>query len=208
MTTKNEKVRVYWDSCVYIDCIQKTQPRFSVLEKIYEQAEIGEIEFIASTFILAEVVKCKNLAISAADQEAVIRRFFKKSFFRFRPVDRQIAEKAAAISRTFPDIKPPDAIHIATAIRYECRCFQTYDGECGGPKKPIAYSGRIDNLTIELPRVILFDRQQTFDSHPPPPPAIPPPHSNNWHFPTSRKPPHPLRRLIALSPPSGKLCNR
>jgi predicted nucleic acid-binding protein len=199
MPTKPE--RIYWDSCVYIDCIQKKQPRFAMLERIYDQAINGEVEFVASTLVLAEVVRCKELTIPAADQELVIRNFFKRSFFHFRPVDRLIAEEAAAISRAYPDLKPPDAIHIATAIRYSCTRLQTYDGECGGPKKMIAYSGRVGRppLKIELPQLIgdhqpsLFDPPQRVDTN------------NNEHSASlshlrSRPQIHPMRQVFSLSP--------
>ena len=152
MTT--EPQRIYWDSCVYISCIEGTPDRVDVLHKILQLAEAGEIVFVASALVIAEVSRIKNSAADVAEQAKTIRAFFENDFIAVRGVDRKTAEDAAEIGRQ-TGLRGADCVHVATAIRWKCRSFQTYDGEMGNPKKLLAFNGKIGvpPLTIELPRI-------------------------------------------------------
>lgn len=145
-------VRIYWDSCVYISCIQETPSRISTLKKIIQQAEDGEIVLITSTFILAEVVKIKDCPLTSDEQSDKIKDFFDNEYIKVRDLDRKTASMANEIARAH-SISPADAVHLATALRWQCDSFQTYDGEKGGPTKLLAFDGKIGKppLKIEIP---------------------------------------------------------
>lgn len=151
----NKPIRIYWDSCVYIDCIQQTPGRHDVLDEIIEEAKNNRIILVASTLVLAEVSKLDGLTISIAEQARKIRDFFENNFIQVRGVTRRIAEEASDLGRKH-SIKPADAVHVATALDYECVSLQTFDGvpKCHG--KLIGLDGKIGNppLKIEVPRVI------------------------------------------------------
>jgi len=157
----NEPDRIYWDSCAYISCIEQSPGRGDALRNIVSQAEVGEIVFVASAFVIAEVTKLKRSSESDLKQFRMIRDFFKNDFIRVRAVDRMVAEKAQEISRQHK-VKPGDAVHIATACIYKCTSFQTYDGEKkesneGNPsstKGLLRLDGKIGvpPLKIEIPR--------------------------------------------------------
>jgi predicted nucleic acid-binding protein len=117
-------------------------------------AERGEIVFVASTLVIAEVTKIKDASTTAAQQSKLIREFFENPYIQVRSVDRLIAEEAQEISRKY-GLQPSDSIHVATALRYKCQCLQTYDGEQGNPKKMLAFNGKIGTpaLLIELPQL-------------------------------------------------------
>ena len=53
----NKPALLYWDSCVFISCIQHDPRRFATLEAIVEEARSGKIILVASTMVLAETVK-------------------------------------------------------------------------------------------------------------------------------------------------------
>jgi predicted nucleic acid-binding protein len=157
----SEPRRIYWDSCLYISCIERTPSRCAVLDSILEAAKKREIILVASSLVLAEVVKVReDYGAPGADeaQSKLIAAFFENDFISVRSVDRKTAEDAREISRQF-GLKPPDAIHVATAIRFKCECLQTYDGEDGNSRKLIAFNGRIGTprLPIELPRAMPKD---------------------------------------------------
>jgi predicted nucleic acid-binding protein len=156
----NEPVRVYWDSCVYIACIQKEPKRFGVLRAIMKMVEDGDIVLVASALILAEVIKLNASTQKLATQAKKIREFFENDYIKVRSVGRTTAEAAAAISRKY-GLKPPDAIHVATAIETNCRYFQTYDGENGDAKRLLAFNGKIGSpaLAICLPATIAKEIQ-------------------------------------------------
>ncbi len=175
MPTKPE--RIYWDRCVYISCIEETPGRYPVLREVLRDAESGTIVLVASALVIAEVVKLENSSEPAAKQADLIRDFFENDYIHVRALDRAIAEEAVKISRTH-GIKPPDAIHIATALRWECSCLQTYDGEDGDSKKLLAFDRKIGwpALPIALPSRRMSRRQPSlFDTEPPPSPPQRPP---------------------------------
>ena len=144
--------KIYWDSCVYISCIQETTGRIDTLRKIIKQAEDGDIVLVASTFIIAEVVKIKDCVLTSDEQADKIKEFFDNDYIKVRDLDRKTASMANEIARVH-SINPADAVHLATALRWQCDSFQTYDGEKGGPTKLLAFDGKIGRppLKIELP---------------------------------------------------------
>jgi predicted nucleic acid-binding protein len=158
MTSK--PVPVYWDSCVYIDCIQEEPSRYPELRKVISEAEGGKIVLVASTAVIAEVVKLKQSADPLQQQVAKIHDFFENDYLEFKAVDRSTADDAANLCRLH-GLRPMDAIHVATALRWECRFFQTYDGYAAtnattktGRPYLLAMDGQIGQprpLTIELP---------------------------------------------------------
>jgi predicted nucleic acid-binding protein len=182
MTTK--PVAVYWDSCVYIDYIQQEPNRYPVLCAIMEDARAGKIIFVASTLVLAEVNKLKLSAEPVEQQAELIRQAFENDYIEVKGVTRDIAVQAAGLCRDF-GIKPSDAIHVATALAFNCRCFQTYDGDKRGSERKkgrqylLDLSGKIGRppLRIELPNQIFQDDRPLFDIQAPatPPAGATPP---------------------------------
>lgn len=158
----NDPPRIYWDSCVYISCIENTEGRGKLLREILQSATSGEIVFIASALVIAEVTKFKHPTKDAIAQAEEIRAFFENDYIRVYNADRRTAEEAAEICRN-TGLNPPDAIHLATAIRLKCDSFQTYDGEKGGPTKLLAFNGKIGtpSLKIELPAIWKKDEPPT-----------------------------------------------
>lgn len=105
---------IYWDSCVFIDRIQRTPGRIAVIEQITNAAERGDVVLVTSALTLAEVVKGPE-GLLPVEQEQLIIGLFENPYIRLRPVDRLVAEKAREVGRLC-SMKPPDAIHVATAI--------------------------------------------------------------------------------------------
>lgn len=153
MTTKQPDL-IYWDSCVFIDCLQKTPGRFAVLDAIVEAAKRREVKIVTSMFTIAEVVGLSDVKPVSAADAAKIKAFFENDFIAMRQVDRAIVEDAADIGRHH-SIRPPDAVHIATALRWKCRVLQTYDGvnEPKKKKRMLFYDGKIGvpPLPIKVP---------------------------------------------------------
>jgi predicted nucleic acid-binding protein len=153
----NKPKLIYWDSCVFISAIQRTKDRFDILNNILDDAKADKIKIVSSTLAIAEIVKLEQgLDSSKLTEDASrIKDFLENKYFHIRNVDRAIAEEAASIAREFK-IKPQDAIHVATALRYQCSCLQTYDGGLLGLDSKI---GR-PPLRIELPHCLSGDNVQ------------------------------------------------
>ena len=75
----SEPRRVYWDSCVYIDCIQRHPERHAVLDLIIEQAKGGEIVLVASALVLAEVSKLNDPNATILLTSNIVKFFTKLS---------------------------------------------------------------------------------------------------------------------------------
>jgi predicted nucleic acid-binding protein len=78
-----------------------------------------------------------------------IRSFFNNDYISVYQVDRGIAEKAAEISREY-NLTPPDAIHIATAIKRPCLHLQTYDGEQNRRGKLLRFHNKIGYPLLQI----------------------------------------------------------
>ena len=125
----SQYTKPYLDSNIYIWMIigPSTNPeKHRISREILELAEKGSFSIYASTFIEAEVVKAPGEAPLSAPQEAKISGFFERNFFTWVEVDRLVAQKARQLVRDH-GWKPPDAVHVATALRAECDQLLTWD---------------------------------------------------------------------------------
>jgi predicted nucleic acid-binding protein len=136
-----------WDSCVFIDGLRKTADRFPRISELESEAKSRRLFIFASTLAIAEVVKLKEYGDLTEDEHRDISAYFRHKFIKVIPVDRVIARAAAEIVREH-SLKPPDAIHIATANRCRCAVLYTYDGpmlekngQIGSPSLPIKRPG-------------------------------------------------------------------
>lgn len=122
------KKLIYWDSDIWIHFLVGSKEHES-LKVIYEMAKKGEIGFVISTFVIAEVYKNEK----SSD-------FFGRSYIHVFPVNLNIALKTQEIQRIAlqrkgagrrtakgTSIKPADAIHIATACYGNAEELHTLD---------------------------------------------------------------------------------
>jgi predicted nucleic acid-binding protein len=120
--------RFYWDSCTFISRIQGDARRIVNLEFLTDEAAAGRVQLVTSALTIAEV---SHLRRDCTDEEMVrdveqIGRFFDNDYIHVIQLTRRIATEAAKISLRYK-IKPPDAIHLATAIASNCQVVHTYD---------------------------------------------------------------------------------
>src|SRR5262249_2514454 len=123
MTTK----RVYWDSCVFIDRLQRSPDKIVVLEELTDAARAAKLIIVASTLCIAETVKIGTGDAGSKSQSESIFKFFENPWIELVQVDFEIAKLAHEISRDY-GVKPADAIHVATAIKAKVEVLHTYDG--------------------------------------------------------------------------------
>jgi predicted nucleic acid-binding protein len=117
---------LYWDSSVFIDLIERTSSRIQILEAIVQSAERGEARIVTSALTLAEVSKLNNLGLLPEWKEKLIVKFFENEYIAVRNVDRVTSEHARPIIRNHA-LKPPDALHVATALLARVDVLHTYD---------------------------------------------------------------------------------
>ena len=128
MTTDPETrySRPYLDTSVHIADVQN-EPGREVSTEILRLAEQGGLTIIASTFVIAELVHATGAkSLPTAEENAAIERRFLNDWTRIVPLTIPIAREARRIARDH-NLKPPDAVHVATALRADADIFLTWD---------------------------------------------------------------------------------
>ncbi len=135
MTKKVSIEKHYCDSCIFVAFLNLEPKYYDKCKNLLDAAESGQIELFTSTFTMAEVNYIKDeyykkqgfKPLTSQQKEDIIRDFFHSSWIKFVGFDRESAEINRYISRTF-QIKPFDALHLATSIRLQVDYFNTIDG--------------------------------------------------------------------------------
>jgi predicted nucleic acid-binding protein len=127
--------RVYWDSCVFIDYIERTAALIATLDSIVAAAQRSELIIVTSVLSISEVsFAASERAAGFVDPSsfaAVDAMWSDRSIVTLVEVDAVVAIAAREIIRRGMNesrtLKPPDAIHLATARQYSCSDFHTTD---------------------------------------------------------------------------------
>ena len=118
--------QIYWDSVCFLGFLKKEQGKVAKCREVLDRAERGEVLIVTSVLTLTEVLWIRNKPrVPKADAEQV-RDFFESSYIFAVDVSREIAEEAREIVWNF-DIRPKDAIHVATAIHAGVGVLETFD---------------------------------------------------------------------------------
>ena len=117
--------RRLWDANVVLDYLsgnEKVQPDCGL---IIQRAERGEVEIVVSTIAEAEVAFLPGF--SAHDAESKILEFFSRNYVITAAFDSPIARIARRLIRQYRLQDPSDAVHWATAIRWQVPVLETND---------------------------------------------------------------------------------
>lgn len=105
----------------------------------------SNIVILTSALALVEVVWLKPHPKLTPDKEQKIRDFFKHSWVSVIDVDPKTAEYARQLVWNH-NIRPKDAIYVATAVLRKANCLDTFDNDL------IACSGRVGNPPLLIGR--------------------------------------------------------
>ena len=152
--------RRYWDSNVFIDWLSEANPNQEKCKGIIQRAEAGKIEIITSALTIAEVLFVKGGKKIPKEKSEHIIDYFKNNYIKIVNLDRYISEYGRSLVWDF-NIKPKDAIHVASAIWSRTPKFDTFDGPL------IKKNGKIGNppLIICEPDIPYQDEMFKEDSN-------------------------------------------
>ena len=119
--------RRYWDADVFLGWFLNEPDKVEKCRGVVKSAEDGDIEIVTSAITLVEVIKLKGQSQLKKSDEETIHKFFEQEFIAVRVVDRPIAERARNLIWEH-NIKPKDAIHVATALKLKISIMDTFDG--------------------------------------------------------------------------------
>jgi predicted nucleic acid-binding protein len=115
--------RIGWEACTWIALIQKEkilddkgnviEDRYALARSVIELAAQGKVEIAISGLCLAEVSKNPPDARGIEDK---VGPFFEHDYILVVSVDKQVGTIARNLMREGHGLKPPDAVHLATAI--------------------------------------------------------------------------------------------
>ena len=123
--------RVYWDASVFLSLFQKgSTPQLlhqrDQAIRLLEVVRDDNSFVITSALTLAESRRGDNMPPLPGDEYATLKAFFKHSYIEVVPVDRAIAELAAEYGERF-NLKPGDAVQLATAVRVKADVLLAWD---------------------------------------------------------------------------------
>jgi predicted nucleic acid-binding protein len=144
----------YWDAAPIISWItgeKRAADEIAGLDAVADEFEKGKCTIVTSSIFRVEV-----LALSD-EQSKKLNAFCLHRRFQEIEVSHIILDLANEIRKFYKSsnkkvVATPDAIHLATAIKYQVDVFHTFDG--GGKKRGILeLSGNVAgyNLTIQKP---------------------------------------------------------
>lgn len=117
---------IYWDSDAFLGWLQAEPGKVELCEGTLKRGNLGEVVIFTSALTIAEVLWMRGAPMIAQDKAELLRKFFRRSYFRIRNVTRAVSENAQELVWT-QNIRPKDAIHVATALDAGCTALETFD---------------------------------------------------------------------------------
>jgi len=117
--------RVYLDTNVFIYALEGLSEWSQISTALFQAIDAGTCEAVTSELALCECL-VKPFQMGREDiAQVYINALQSRRFFSVVPVSREVLVEAARLRSQ--RLTLPDAIHAATAIRTNCRCFLTND---------------------------------------------------------------------------------
>ena len=121
-------LRRLWDSSVVIGYLAGYKDIAPNCSQIIQQAERKETEILVSQMARVETAYLEGQ--SDSESERLIGEFFSREYVIPVNIDTEVSVIAQTLVRKYranPNIRPPDAIHLATAILWKIPCLETTD---------------------------------------------------------------------------------
>jgi predicted nucleic acid-binding protein len=118
--------RIGVDTCVFIYFMEEN-PRFlPVIEPLFEEADAGTRELVTSALTLLEVLVVPYRAGDASLAGRYEQLLTNSRGIRIVELSRDQLRDAAQL-RAATNLRTPDALQLASALRYGCAAFVTND---------------------------------------------------------------------------------
>jgi predicted nucleic acid-binding protein len=141
--------RIYLDANVFIYAVEGNDDIANILRKLFELFRQNRGVGVTSELTLAEVLPKAN----AVQRRNYLDLIVWSRIFDLRPVSRDILIETADYRKAAGNAKLPDAIHVVTAIRSECRIVISSDLRLKLPEGCTALApdpGSLSRLVQEL----------------------------------------------------------
>jgi predicted nucleic acid-binding protein len=147
---------IYWDSDAYLAWLQAEQGKVELCAGTLKRADQGEVIIFTSALTIAEVLWMRGAPAIPQQKAEIVRRFFRRSYFRVRNVTRAISEGAQDLVWNH-GIRPKDAIHVATALDVGVAFLETFDEQL------LKNTGTIGNPPLCIRKPLPPAQKELFD---------------------------------------------
>lgn len=125
-------LKLYWDTCAWLGLLNDEPDKSRELKIVYGHARREKYELWTSTLSMVEArrLKVEEHLQKPLDEanEKKISEVFLQPFVKPVPVDLHIAGEARKIWRLTAGLtKYQDAVHLASALRWDIQVMHTYD---------------------------------------------------------------------------------
>ena len=138
----SEPRKIYWDSSCFICFLNANEEaRRRICEDILYHAQNGGIQLWTSTWTIVEVIRPKKPGSQALKLTPIqidkIQGMFDWPFLMKIHLDERVAREAVKLARNC-GLRPPDAVHAASAILTKLDVLQRWDRDFDKIKQLIA----------------------------------------------------------------------
>lgn len=118
--------RRYWDSNIFLTVLEAEPLNYPKCKGVIEAVKRKEVQIVTSALTLTEVLYIKGHPKITKEKSQKIVDLFKIMSIIVVNVDRKIAEMARDYVWNH-DVRPKDAIHLASATYAKIATFDTFD---------------------------------------------------------------------------------
>lgn len=147
---------IYWDSDAFLGWLQAESGKTKLCAGTLKRAGQGEVIIFTSALTIAEVLWMRGAPSIPQEKAEIVRKFFRRSYFRIRNVTRSISKSAQDLVWT-QAIRPKDAIHVATALNAGTPVLETFDEQLLRKTGTIGNPGLIIRKPLPPAQKELFD---------------------------------------------------
>ena len=140
----------YWDANAFLGLLNDEDGKADECARVLAAAKNGTVIIVTSALTLTEVLFVKGQPKLDPAKRSIVDRFFRAPYISVRNVTRQTADLARDLVWDL-NIRPKDAIHVATACLYKVPIMHTFDDALIG-KSGLVLAGH--QLTITKPAII------------------------------------------------------
>ncbi|MBI5670383.1 MAG: type II toxin-antitoxin system VapC family toxin [Chloroflexi bacterium] len=118
--------QLYIDTAPLIYYVEENPTYVEKMEAVFQFIEDNSLEVISSVITLTEVLQ-QPIQQSRTDlQQKYLGILLSSNHLALLPVDAATAESAAHLRARY-NLRTPDALHVATALKSQCEAFLTND---------------------------------------------------------------------------------
>ena len=135
---------VYLDTSIVIYSVEQVPNYYQILEPLWEKVQSEEIRVFSSELILLETLV---LPLRTGNQDLLqAYEHLLLSSLQLISISQEILRNAAQLRADY-NLKTPDAIHVATALKENCTLLLTNDVQFR----------RVTGLSVTILQDVLFD---------------------------------------------------